>query len=58
MKEVWHMSPFVDVVVLILTILFAGISLVPFVDRLPEVPDVIKVDHAKHSQTDKHEIPV
>jgi hypothetical protein len=52
------MSPFVDAVVLILTILFAGISLVPFVDRPPEVPDVVRVDHSKHSQKGKHGKPV
>ena len=47
MKEVLHMSPFVDAVVLILTILFAGISLMPFMDRPPKVPDLIKGDHDK-----------
>ncbi len=52
------MSPFVYAVVLILTVLFAGISLVPFVHRQPEAPDVIKIDHAKHSQEDENRIPV
>ena len=52
------MSPFDYAVIFILTTLFVGISLTPFVDHLPKIPPMIAVNQAEHAQTDEHEKPV